>query len=266
MEERKKFRPTGVNDFVGITMDFETGGLPSAKVPFRDIAITQVAVNSFRLSDMEMMDRMVLYVYPYHKIPQKKLKKKEEEIREELMEYSQEALNFTGITMSMLKEKGEDIQVVGRKVLDFINDSVIARTKTGLPIKQYKPIFLGQNFPFDAQFWAQLMERSGLEAEASKIISGTTDYWGNFQPHYIDTLQLSKLAFCHDESFTSYSLGNVANRIGLPLYDAHDAQADTDATYNVLAYYVSKMRGSGGADMGDSSFFEQEKDRLEFKI
>lgn len=265
-EEVKIYRPTGINEFVGITIDFETGGLPSAKLPFRDIAITQISLNAFRLKDMEMVDRMVMYVYPYHRQPQKKLKKKDEEIKEELMEYSQAALDFTGITMSMLKEHGEDITIVGQKALSFIERNVIARTKTGAPVKQFKPIFLGQNFPFDAQFWAQLMERSGLEKEASKLLSGTEDYWGNFQPTYIDTLQLSRLALCDDENFTAYSLGMVADRLGLPLFDAHDAQADTDATFNVLAYFVSKLRGAGGSALNDASFFEQEKERLHFKI
>lgn len=264
-EEKKVYRPTGINEFIGITIDFETGGLPSAKLAFRDIAITQISLNAFRLKDMEMVDRMVMYVYPYYRQPQKKLKKKDEEIREELMEYSQAALDFTGITMSMLKEHGEDIAIVGQKALDFIDRNITGRTKTGAPMKQFKPIFLGQNFPFDAQFWAQLMERSGLEKEASKLLSGTTDYWGNFQPTYIDTLQISRLALCDDENFTAYSLSNVSDKLGLPLFDAHDAQADTDATFNVLAYFTAKMRG-GGAAMSDDLFFEQEKERLHFKI
>ena len=29
-----------------------------------------------------------------------------------------------------------------------------------------------------------------------KTFSGTKDYYGNFQPHYIDTLVMGRLAFC----------------------------------------------------------------------
>ena len=49
-------------------------------------------------------------------------------------------------------------------------------------------MLVGQNIAFDIGFLQQLMNYAGLAAEFEKTFSGTKDYYGNFQPHYIDTL------------------------------------------------------------------------------
>ena len=50
------------------------------------------------------------------------------------------------------------------------------------------------------------MNYAGLAAEFEKTFSGTKDYYGNFQPHYIDTLVMGRLAFAADPEVTSYKL------------------------------------------------------------
>ena len=58
------------------------------------------------------------------------------------------------------------------------------------------------------------MNYAGLAAEFEKTFSGTKDYYGNFQPHYIDTLVMGRLAFAADPEVTSYKLELVASKIG----------------------------------------------------
>lgn len=262
--ESDDYVPTGINDYIGITIDFETGGLPRADLPISKIGITQIAMNAFRLKDLQMVSRMSFYIYPYNQLPEKKLKKKDAEIDTPSMIYEQEALDFTNISMSKLREQGIDIKEAGDLCLDFINMHILTRGKTGLPSKSQKPFFLGQNIPFDMTFWSQLMEHSKNTKIAPKYLDGMLDYYGNFQPRYVDTLPLARAMLCTDDSVQKYSLSSLCDRLGFPIFDAHDAGADTDATFNVFAYMVGKMRGAGGSITGAA--YEQEKERLKFKI
>lgn len=262
-----EYKSNGMNDFIGITLDFETGGLPDSTNKVSAIGITQVAMNAFRLKDLQMVARMSAYVYPYKQLPSKKLKKKDSiDIEGESMIYGEKALSTTNITINKLRNEGLSIKEVGDLCIDFIQENIIARSKaTGTPVAKYKPFFLGQNITFDIPFWAQLMERSDNEKISSKLLDGSIDYYGNFQPKYIDTLLLAQSALCHKDNFSKYSLSNVCEHLGFPIFDAHDAGADTDATYNLFAYLASKMRDKNA--VGDSDvLFEQEKERLKFKI
>ena len=109
----------------------------------------------------------------------------------------------------------------------------------------------------------QLVNYAGLAAEFEKTFSGSRDYYGNFQPHYIDTLALGRLAFAADPEVTSYKLELVASRLGVELDDAHDAAADVTATLDILGVYTSRLRQTEGTA---TAMQKKEKTRKYFKI
>lgn len=173
------------------------------------------------------------------------------------MKYEQNALDYSAITMETLRNQGVDIQAVAGAVIDFAKRNTLSK---GHPCK---PFLIGQNIAFDIGFMQQLMNYAGLVAEFEKVFSGTKDYYGNFQPHYIDTLLISRLTFASNAEITSCKLEIVAERVGVELDDAHDAAADVTATLDILGVFTSRLRNPEGTD---SLTREKEKTRKYFKI
>lgn len=245
--------------YVGIGLDFETGGLDP-----QTCACTQIAVQAVRLDTWQVIDQYQAYIYPYNKqsagLPIKKVLRTRSEIAREdnkPMEYGEKALEYSAITMQMLQQKGVDINKVAAEIIAFVKRNTIS---TG---KQCKPILIGQNIPFDIGFLQQLMNYAGLMEEFEKTFAGTKDYYGNFQPHYIDTIHIGRLAFAADKEITSYKLEIIASQLGVELDDAHDAAADVTATLDVLGVYTSRLRNNEGATMAT---VQRDKTRKHFKI
>ena len=138
------------------------------------------------------------------------------------------------------------LQEVGANHPFYGLDIAFAKRATLSKGNQCKPVLVGQNIAFDIGFLQQLVNYAGLAAEFEKTFSGSRDYYGNFQPHYIDTLALGRLAFAADPEVTSYKLELVASRLGVELDDAHDAAADVTATLDILGVYTSRLRQTEG--------------------
>ena len=173
------------------------------------------------------------------------------------MLYEKKALDYSAITMDMLKQQGVDIIKVANDIIAF------AKRNTVSAGKQCKPFLIGQNIQFDIGFLQQMMNYTGLMEEFEKTFAGTKDYYGNFQPHYIDTILIGRLAFAADKEVTSYKLEIVASQLGVDLDDAHDAAADVTATLDVLGVYTSRLRNNEGATMATG---QRDKTRKHFKI
>ena len=143
--------------------------------------------------------------------------------------------------MELLRSQGADIRMIAGNIIAFAGRNTLSKGN------QCKPVLIGQNIAFDIGFLQQLMNYAGLIAEFEKTFAGTRDYYGNFQPHYIDTLHLGRLAFAADAEVTS-----------------HDAAADVTATLDILGVYTSRLRNGEGsaADM----VRKKEKTREHFKI
>lgn len=245
--------------YVGIGLDFETGGLDC-----RECACTQIALQAVRLDTWQTIDSYQAYISPYCRrdtgIPRKKvLRTRHEQAREEQtpMKYEQGALDYSAITMEVLRNQGVDVQAVAGTVIDFAKRNTLSK---GL---QCKPVLIGQNIAFDIGFMQQLINYAGLAAEFEKVFSGSKDYYGNFQPHYIDTLLISRLTFASDPEITSCKLEMVATRLGVELDDAHDAAADVTATLDVLGVFTAILRNQEG--LGPLTR-KKEKARKYFKI
>ena len=221
--------------YVGIGLDFETGGLDC-----RECACTQIALQAVRFDTWQVFDLEQAKEPEY--VP---------------MKYEQTALDYSAITMEMLRTQGVDMKKVAGEVIAFAKRSTLSKGY------QCKPVLVGQNIAFDIGFLQQLMNYAGLAAEFEKTFSGTKDYYGNFQPHYIDTLVMGRLAFAADPEVTSYKLELVASKLGVELDDAHDAAADVTATLDILGVYTSRLRQTEGAAIATQ---KKEKTRKYFKI
>ncbi|MFR9546567.1 MAG: 3'-5' exonuclease [Rikenellaceae bacterium] len=240
--------------YTAIILDFETGGLDS-----KDCAITQIAMQAVRLDSWELLESYQNYLFPYNL--QDHSKRKVLKTRQQLeiqipMKYEAKALEYTGITMEMLNSRGVELSVVAKEVLEFIERNTLSKGA------QCKPILIGQNIQFDMGFLQQLITYAGMTKEFAKALSGTTDFYGNFQPHYVDTIDLGRFAFAHRSDITSYKLELLAERLGIELDDAHDALADVSATLGIAAVCSSRLRQEGGTYTATKA----EKTRTHFKI
>ena len=253
------------NVVVAIVYDFETGGLDCT-----NSAATQISLHAVRLDTFEVMAKYSAYIYPYNKKkdfgkPKRKvLKNKYEDDEEtELMEYGKVALEYSAITMDMLYSLGKPIEDVCREICDFIKANTLPITSTN------KPFMVGQNPLFDKGFMQQIMIYTGMYAEFSKLVRGAKDFWGNFQPAQLDTIILAQLALDNDKSITTWKLEASAERLGIDLDDAHDADADVTATREIVRVLTARMReqgNGGGAAIGSLAAEKREKLRDHFKI
>lgn len=246
---------------VAFTLDFETGGLDCT-----DCACTQIALHAVRIDTFETVDRYVKYIYPYNKqadkgmVKRKVLKNKFDKADEVPMKYEEKALTYSAITMDMLVSMGADIKQVAAEVIDFIKQNTISKGRNA------KPFLIGQNIGFDIGFMQQLMEYGGQTKEWEKVMRGQKDFYGHFQPLYIDTIILGQFALSHLEGMSSYKLEIMAEKFGIELDDAHDADADVTATTNIAMVCARRMRNASGVDDGNMVMTKKEKSRVHFKI
>lgn len=247
---------------VAYTVDFETGGLKC-----QTCACTQIAVHATRLDTFERIGTFVRYIAPYNKkeikgVGEKKkvLKNKHEVDQPQSMLYEDKALEYSAITMDMLKEQGVDIIQVANELLQFIID-----TSPKVP-KNMKPFLIGQNIPFDEGFWCQMFEYAGLIKEVQQYIRGHEDFYGHWHPLMLDTITIGQLALCDQDNIDSYKLELMCEHLGIELDDAHDADADVSATTNVVAVLTQRMRNTGGEGGPQLAVSKSEKTRKHFKI
>lgn len=245
---------------IAFTLDFETGGLDC-----QTCACAQIAIHAVRIDTFEIMDRYVAYIKPYNKqdkgASKRKVLKKKGEVEDAVsMLYEDKALSYSDISMDTLRSKGKDISDVASEVIEFIKANSINKGKNT------KPFLIGQNIIFDIGFFQQLMEYGNMTKEWSKLMRGHVDFYGNFQPLYIDTIILGQFALCTNPNVSSYKLEIMAENLGIELDDAHDADADVAATTAVAAVCAKRMRNSNGGDEGDIDINKKDKTRKHFKI
>ena len=228
--------------YTAIGLDFETGGLDPVRC-----ACTQIALEAIRLDTLEVFDRYAAYIAQYCKqelgAARRKVLRSKHELAQptERMDYEPRALEYSGITMERLEAQGVDLKEVAGAVLRFAERATLSKGT------QCKPVLIGQNITFDIGFLTQLMSYAGLTKEYEKTFAGKTDFYGNFQPLYLDTILLARLALAADTGVTSYKLELLAERLGIELDDAHDAGADVAATLEIVRVCAARMRNSEGA-------------------
>lgn len=252
------------NVVTAIVYDFETGGLDCTRC-----AATQISLHAVRLDTFEVMEKYQAYIYPYNKKsdfgkPKRKVLKSkwDNDADEELMDYDAKALEYSDISMDMLYKMGQPLEDVCREICDFISRN------TFHVVAGNKPFMVGQNPLFDKGFMQQIMLYSGLWGDFCKLVRGAKDFWGNFQPAQLDTIILTQLTFDDDKSVSTWKLEAMAERLGVDLDDAHDADADVTATREIVRVLTSRMRNStsGNHAVGELAVEKKEKLRDYFKI
>lgn len=245
-----------------IVFDFETGGLKC-----QECAATQISMHAVRLDTFEMTDTLNLYIAPYQyqegagKPARKVLRNKyDDEEEAPLMAYEEKALDYSAITMDMLERMGVPLEDVCDQIINFIERNTMNVGKSNLPI------LAGQNVLFDIGFLQQIFVYTKKWDKLTKLIRGHKDFWGNYQPYYIDTILLCQLAFNNDRSVNSYKLELEAEKLGIDLDDAHDADADVLATQEIIRVLTGKLRSDGNG--GEVGLAEVKKTKLRdhFKI
>lgn len=189
-----------------IVHDCETGGLDCTKNP-----ITQYACVILDYKTLKEVDRFETYVKPYNDLVIEK-----------------QALDATMVTMSDIKSGMTHHEFV-KSVVDFWEQY---RAKTGKK-EMGRLVSVGQNIPFDHNFLDY-----ALQLENQTI-------WDYFQPNFIDTYALAKMAWglTGDEKL---NLGSNCERVKIRLTDAHGAMNDVEATADLFRWFVKKVRAGKG--------------------
>ena len=200
-----------LNNFV--VLDCETGGLDRKNqeharlVPMTEIAMIGVSADNF------------------HEFGRYVSKIKGQEIDGEYvgydpsLVYQPEALKFTGTTISMIERDGKTLKEVVANMIE-----IFKITKTGSHF--HKPIIVGHNVTYDIPFIQHAFDLMG--EDLSKYVSGWKDQNRTFQPHFIDTMWMSRQKWA--EEGMKHTLSDLCGRLGVDLFDAHGALSDTVAT------------------------------------
>jgi DNA polymerase III subunit epsilon len=190
-----------------IVLDYETGGLNEEKNP-----ITEVGLYSFRADTFEEISRFQTYVKPY----------------DNTLLYEEEALKYTGITMSQINSGMPLDQVITRIIEEF------EKAKCGNKGKQSKPYLIGHNFyDFDKRF---------LEATFKRC---KKDPWKFVNIYIYDTLPMSRMRWPNVEGL-KFNLEACCERAGVELVDGHGALNDVIGNAGLFKYLIKAMRSEEG--------------------
>ena len=186
----------------------------------------------------------------------------EEEANEIEMEYGAPAEKVHGITKEMQERLGVEPGEACQQMIDFIKRNTLNSSKT------QKPFLIGQNPMFDEGMIEQLFIIAGYWEELIKVVRGAKDFWGNFHFSMLDTIVISQLIFNNDPSISAWKLELSAERLGIEMDDAHDADADVTATREIVRVATARMRENSGNsnEVGGLVVEKQSKLRDHFKI
>ena len=239
------------NNYI-VCLDWETGGLDPQKS-----AVTQIGMEILDPVTLKSIKTYSSYIKPYPKKDVEKGRVKKlvkRESSKDTYEYSDKALSYTNVTMDLLEESGQDINVVMGDMIDMFKDA----NPTGA--RNYKPVILGQNITFDIGFLQHIFWYCGEDIE--KYINCQKDFFGNQQPIYFDTLYLAKQYYSSNNKFTSHKLGLLSDDLGIELVNAHNAMADVEATSEIYRIFMKNMKSSGGSETND--FEDRARDHYKF--
>lgn len=152
--------------------------------------------------------------------------------------YNKEALDVTKMTLKQIFTEGVSYEEAFKQCNDFIKKHTVGNNK---------PIMAGHNVGwlprrivkgkevkpngFDNPFMEKFFKENG------------SDFFNSINNTIFDTLQMARIKFTN---LPSYSLGVVANEMGMTLKTAHRALPDTIANADVLIGMLRNLRGSGG--------------------
>ena len=152
-----------------IILDFETGGLDCKKNPIIEFGCVVVSGKTY-----EQILQYDNIIRPY----------------DDSLVYEEQATRVHGISKEMALRDGITLKQFAQDFETICNEANTENSKIG------RPMLVGHNIQFDKNFLCEaLVNRCKLDL--SKLLSGSIDHCGNFQPDYIDTIQLCKNVVGH---------------------------------------------------------------------
>lgn len=239
-----------------IVLDFETGGTNP-----REDAVTEVSMHAMRLDTLEVFATYQAYIYPYRKkdaIVKKVVRKRKIDQDEEppLMGYDWDMMKrVTGITQDTLERDGKPIENVVAEMCEFIKGAYLSKGKSSAPT------LCGQNIIFDKSFLHQMFAYCGVPLKG--LFAGQEGFHC-FEIATLDTIEVAKLYFANDLTFQSYKLGAIADKLNIDLCDAHSAEADVEATEEIIRHAAHRLRNGSAA--GDIEVAKKIKTREHFRL
>lgn len=203
-----------------IIIDFETGGLEMDKC-----GLTEIGMISIKGDTLEKINEYETLIAP-HQIMRNGVWVN--------AEYHEGAQKVTGLYRDKLISEGKDMDQVAEEVQAFFIEANIYKSRTG-----YKPVIIAHNAQFEVKC---LQNMAAGRFDLSKYLHGSEDFFGNFAPHYIDTLDLAKLIWAPNTRQTAYKLADVMDRAGIPLYDGHRAMNDVRPSTQFFEYVLRLLR------------------------
>lgn len=203
-----------------VFLDVETGGFDCRKN-----AVTQIAVVAIKGDTLEKIDIFQSYIKPYM----------------DQSAYEKGALDYTGITYEDL-ENGITVKEAVDQIIELLGKADLTPRNKGS-----KPILCAQNSAFDKGFILQMFDHCKKMKELEKLTYGKTDYWGNYQPEFLDVIFLPKMAFGADEDIPNFKLGTCAEKVGIDLSDAHNALMDTLGMKDLVVKLIGRLRSENGS-------------------
>ena len=203
-----------------IIMDFETGGLDMSVC-----GLTEVAMISVKGDTLEKINEYESIIQPHQVLKNGKWVD---------AQYTEGAEKVTGLSQAKLKLLGDPMEEVAKAVVEKLEEANVYKSKTG-----YKPVLIAHNAQFEVKC---LQNLAAGRFDLSKYFHGQEDFYGNFAPHYIDTLDLAKLLWAPNTRQTAYKLSDVMDRAGIPLVDAHRAMNDVKPSAQFFEYVIRLLR------------------------
>lgn len=209
-----------------IVFDCETGGLSPDKNP-----ITQFACVILDGKNLKEIDRYETFVKPYADL-----------------KIEQKALDKTMVRMSDINSGISDKEFV--KVITTLWDS--HRINGNRERGRLVPV--GHNIPFDINMLNWVLDYN----KKSSVYD-----W--FQPNFIDTYSLAKLAFAVTGE-EKLNLSACCDRTKINITDAHGAMNDVEATADLLRFFMKKLRSKKGVDTQGTDHQERPKGKKFFEF
>lgn len=200
-----------------VFLDCETGGLDCTKN-----AMTSIAMIAIKGDTLEKIDIVNTFVKPYGDYT-----------------YEADALKYTGITMNDIGG-GVDVHDLVDEMLELLRKADFSPRNKGS-----KPILVAYNSAFDKGFITQIFEYTKKMGELEKLTYGSKDFYGHYQPEFLDAIHFTKAAFGADSDIPNFKLGTCLEKAGIDLSDAHNAFQDTADMKDMLIKFFGKLRATG---------------------
>lgn len=212
-----------------ICIDCETGGLDrDNEMHATKFPITEIALISYSGITWDEISRYTTYIKGQKKEPTKTFENYIPGYAgyDDDLCYTKGALSHSNVSIDKLEKEGKDYKLV---VKDLCTE--FAKAKNG----RILPILVGHNLTYDIPFISYLFAYARVDL--SKYVSGYYDQFDTFQPHFIDTMWMSRMIWEEKNA-----LSDVAAKLDIQMFDAHQALNDVVANKAVHIALMTRLR------------------------